>query len=231
MKINNKELLEKMKDIIFHDGDVRPVWVGPNLADTDILEYKNYGKWANQHWGLYRAFLNDTKDNSTILDLGCGVGFCTINLSDTFKNSKIYGYDIDSVSINFGDEYNSNENIKYICEDITNNKLIKSDFIFLVETLEHIKHEFHYQLIDNCLESLNENGLLFISTPNEEIFISEDRGHVGILTTKYFNKFKEKYKDNLVSVEYYDNTKLLDDNYKNYINKNNGSHFKIILKK
>ena len=231
MKINDKELLEKMKNIIFHDGDVRPVWIGPNLANTDILEYENYSKWANAHWGLYRAFLNETKDNSTILDLGCGVGFCTINLSDTFKNSKIYGYDIDSVSTNFGVEYNSNKNVKYICEDIINNKLIKSDFIFLIETLEHIKHKFHYSLIDNCLESLNENGLLFISTPNEQKFSDEDRGHVGILTKEFFKNFQEKYKNNIVSVEYYDNTKLLDDNCENYINKNDGSHFKITLKK
>ena len=231
MKINDNELLVKMKSIIFHDGDVRPVWVGPKLADTDVLEFKNYSKWANEHWGLYRAFINDMRDGSTILDLGCGVGFCTINLSDIFENSKIYGYDIDSVSTNFGIEYNSNENIKYLCEDIINNKLIKSDFIFLVETLEHIKHKYHYTLIDNCLEALNKDGLLFICTPNEQTFVDGDRGHVGILTNEFFNKFKEKYHDNIVSVEYYDNTKLLDDDCENYINKNDGSHFKIILKK
>ena len=231
MKINDNELLVKMKSIIFHDGDVRPVWVGPKLADTDVLEFKNYSKWANEHWGLYRPFVSDVIDGSTILDLGCGVGFCTINLSDIFENSKIYGYDIDPVSTNFGVEYNSNENIKYLCEDIINNKLIKSDFIFLVETLEHIKHQYHYTLIDNCLESLNKDGLLFISTPNEQIFVDGDRGHVGILTYEFFIKFKERYHDKIVSIEYYDNTKLLDDDCKNYINKSDGSHFKIILKK
>lgn len=86
-------------------------------------------------------------------------------------------------------------------------------------------------MIDNCLETLNKNGLLFISTPNEQAFVSGKRGHVGILTNDFFIKFKEKYHDNLVSVEYYDNTKLCDDNCDNYINQNDGSHFKIILKK
>ena len=52
-----------------------------------------------------------------------------------------------------------------------------------------------------------------------------------IYDNKRGNKFKEKYHDNIVSVEYYDNTKLLDDDCENYINKNDGSHFKIILKK
>jgi 2-polyprenyl-3-methyl-5-hydroxy-6-metoxy-1,4-benzoquinol methylase len=97
--------------------------------------------------------------------------------------------------------------------------------------LEHIKHEYHYRLIDNCLDSLNENGLLFISTPNEQAFSDADRGHVGILTNKFFEEFKVKYEKNIISIEYYDNTKLLDVDVKNYTNTINGSHFKIILKK
>jgi|LakMenEpi03Aug12_release.lakeMendotaPanAssembly.Ray.scaffolds.fasta_scaffold17164_11 2-polyprenyl-3-methyl-5-hydroxy-6-metoxy-1,4-benzoquinol methylase len=231
MKVNDLHLLEKMKNIIFHDGDVRPVWVGPGLGETDVREHKNYSKWANEHWGLYRAFLNEVKDNSEILDLGCGVGFCTINLSDRFKKSRIYGYDIDEKSVDFAVEYNINDNVKYICGDILVNKLLPSDYIFLVETLEHIKHEYHYRLIDNCLDSLNENGLLFISTPNEQAFSDADRGHVGILTNKFFEEFKVKYEKNIISIEYYDNTKLLDVDVKNYTNTINGSHFKIILKK
>jgi 2-polyprenyl-3-methyl-5-hydroxy-6-metoxy-1,4-benzoquinol methylase len=135
------------------------------------------------------------------------------------------------MSIKFANDYNSNDNIKYLNESIINNKFVESDFIFLVETLEHIKHEFHYNLIDNCLLSLNNGGLLFISTPNEQSFLQGDKGHVGILTSDFFKKFKDKYRKNLVSVEYYDNTKLLSENTDDFINKNNGSHFKIILKK
>ncbi len=231
MVINDLKLLNDMKNIIFHDGDVRPVWVGPGLAETDVDEHKKYSKWANEHWGLYRAFLNDVKDESTILDLGCGVGFCTINISDIFKKSVVYGYDIDKESIEFCLTYNTNNNTKYFCEDILKNDLINSDYIFLVETLEHIKHRFHYQLIDKCLSSLNEEGLLFISTPNEQTFSDNERGHVGILTNKFFEEFKIRYKNNLVSIEYYDNTKLLDENVNNFINKTHGSHFKIVMKK
>lgn len=231
MKINDLKLLEEMKNIIFHDGDVRPVWIGPGLGETDVIEHKNYSKWANNHWGLYRAFLNDVSDDSDILDLGCGVGFCTINLSDTFKKSRVYGFDIDTKSIEFGVKYNSNNNVNYFCKNIITEKLLPSDYIFLVETLEHIKHEFHYQLIDSCLESLTKDGLLFISTPNEQSYSNDERGHVGILTEKFFNLFKTKYQHNIVTIEYYDNTKLLDNDTKNYVNSINGSHFKIILKK
>ena len=188
MKINDVELLEKMKSIIFHDGDVRPVWIGPGLGETDVVGHKNYCKWANEHWGLYRVFLDNIKDGTNILDLGCGVGFCTINISDLFKKSVIHAYDIDSESIDFAKKYNSNNKVKYVDGDILTEKLPSCDYIFLIETLEHIKHEYHYQLIDNCLESLVDGGLLFISTPNEQTFSNTDRGHVGILTNKFFEE-------------------------------------------
>ena len=36
-----------MKSLIFHDGDIRPVWVGPGLGETDDNNHKAYSKWAN----------------------------------------------------------------------------------------------------------------------------------------------------------------------------------------
>lgn len=232
MKINDNELLVKMKNIIFHDGDVRPVWVGPKLADTDVLEFKNYSKWANEHWGLYRGFTSLIKESeeTVIIDLGCGCGFCTINLSDMFKQSLLLGYDIDDKSISFTNRYNKNEKIKYYTENILNTELPKSDYIFLIETLEHIKHSEHYGLIDKCLNSLKTNGLLFISTPNENNYSNEEKGHIGILTPNFFNDFKEKYNKNIVEVKYFDNKKLLGDADK-FTTDKPSSHFKIILKK
>jgi SAM-dependent methyltransferase len=231
MKINDNVLVEKMKNLIFHDGDIRPVWVGPGIGETDISEYKNYAKWANEHWGLYRGFNDLVKesDNTVILDLGCGCGFCTINLSDIFKKSILYGYDIDFESINFANEYNKNDKTEYFTENILNTDLPNSDYIFLIETLEHIKHIDHYSLIDKCLSSLKPNGLLFISTPNENSFSDAERGHIGILTPHFFEDFKKKYEKNIIEVKYFNNKKLLDE-VTDFTVIEPASHFKIILK-
>lgn len=232
MKINDVELLEIMRSLISHDDDVRPVWIGPELAETDNVDYQNFSRWANQHWGLYGGFLNNITDNSTILDLGCGCGFCTINLQNIFKNSLIHGVDIDIESINFGRKFNFNDNIEYKCEDIIKVKLPKSDYIFLIETLEHIKYDKQYLIIDKCLSSLKSNGLIFISTPKEEVnYDYLEKGHIGIMTNQIFNLFKERYKNNIVNIEYYDNQNLLSNNIEDYTNNINGSHYKIILKK
>ena len=40
-------------------------------------------------------------------------------------------------------------------------------YIFFLEILEHIKSENHYTIIDKLLNLLNDDGYLFISTPNE----------------------------------------------------------------
>jgi trans-aconitate methyltransferase len=233
MKINDTEMLKEMKRIIFHDGDVRPVWTGPGLAVTDIAEYEAYARWANEHWGLYRGFFSsmDMDRDGVILDLGCGVGFCTYLLSEHFKKSKIVGYDIDDVSIDFAEKYNKDKNINYVQDNILNSALLKSDYIFLIETLEHLKHEHHHCIIDKCLEALNDGGLLFISTPNENISSTSERGHIGILDSDHFISLKDTYQNNIESIEYYINTNLEDDIPDNYTSKDTGSHYKLVFKK
>lgn len=231
MEINDLKLLEEIKNLIDHDGDVRPVWVGPKLAKTENTNYQNLAKWANEHWGLYRGFIPEIKKNEAIiLDLGCGCGFCTINLSESFENSQIIGYDLDEKSISFAKKFNSNKKTLYFNENILDSNLPECDFIFLIETLEHIKHSFHFQLIDKCIGSLRKDGLLFISTPNENNFSDGERGHIGILTPKYFEMIKEKYKTNIVDIKYFDNKKLLN-NIDDFISVSPTSHYKITLQK
>lgn len=232
--INDVDLLNNMKKMIFHDGDVRPVWVGGGFAKTEVKEFNNYANWANEHWSIYYSFIDDISnfDSKKILEAGCGSGFCSKNLSTFFKNSQIIAIDIDDLSIDFCKKYNFDDNIQYFSQDlITFNTDSKFDYIFLIETLEHIKHEYHNGIIKNLLNLLNNDGLIFICTPNEEDFSNTERGHVGILTSYYFNKFKEEFKNNIKSIKYIDNKNLLSNDKSLIINNSEGSHFRIILKK
>lgn len=229
--INDLPLLELMKSLIFLNDDIRPTWIGPGFGTTDIQEMKPYANWANQHWALYYGFIKGlTPQGTKILDLGCGVGFCTINLTETFPNADIIAYDIDREITDFAIKYNQTDKITYLTEDITKAKLPSAcDYIFLVETLEHIKHKDQYVLIDECLKSLKNDGCLFICTPDEQTFVDKDRGHIGIMTAKFFSDFTDRYANNIVSIEHYDNTKLIGYYVEEYTAKT-GSHFKIILK-
>jgi len=233
--IDDIKFLGEMKNLIFLNDDTRPVWSGIGYAKTNIDAHMPYAKWANEHWALYFGFIhNISLNNKRMLDLGCGVGFNTINLCGIGDESKIIGYDIDKEIIDFSNKYNKNDDIIYINENIIDRKFQEGmDYVFLIETLEHIKHTHHYNLIDNCLNSLkDDNSRLFISTPNEQQFSNKERGHVGILTNKFFELFKKRYKQNIVSVEYYDNKKLVSHDVSEYTTTNHQhSHYKIIMKK
>lgn len=234
--VDDIDFLNKMKGLIFLNDDVRPVWIGPGFASTNVTDHKAYANWANEHWGLYYGFVKtDTNPkDEVILDLGCGVGFCSVNLTEFYPNATIEAYDIDEVIIDFAKESNFHDRVEYKIENIISCQFPNNvDKIFLIETLEHIKHMYHFQLIDKCLNSLkDENARLFISTPNEQTFFNTERGHVGIMTKHHFPKFFNKYKNNIVSVEFYDNKKLSTFEPEDYTSENdNMSHYKIVMKK
>jgi 2-polyprenyl-3-methyl-5-hydroxy-6-metoxy-1,4-benzoquinol methylase len=234
--VDDIEFLDKMKNLIYLNDDVRPVWIGPGFASTNENDYKGFADWANKHWGLYYGFVkNDNAENDKlILDLGCGVGFCSINLTEFYSNATVEAYDIDEDIINFAKESNLHGKVIYKTENIiTCNFPENVDKIFLIETLEHIKHMHHFSLIDKCLNSLkDENSRLYISTPNEQTFAYTERGHVGIITKYHLPKFINKYKHHIVSVSYYDNEKLSTCEPEDYTFDNNQlSHYKIIMRK
>lgn len=228
--IDDESMLQEMSNLIFLNDDIRPVWVGPGLGNTNVSGYKKFANWANEHWALYYGFHKMlTKDNANILDIGCGSGFCTRNLSRLVDDGKIIGYDIDKTVIDFAIKYNINNNVCYHTTNVITNELPKKqDYIFMVEILEHIKHVHHNNLIDRCIESLSGDGLLFICTPKEENYeMNKERGHVGIMTTPHFNEFVKHYSTNIVSIEFFDNKNLTTGN--DYISKHDGSHYKITM--
>jgi len=115
--------------------------------------------------------------------------------------------------------------------------------------LEHIESVNHFTIIDKLLDLLNNDGLLFLSTPNELDNQDAISGHIGLLNRSRTKLFLEKYKNNIISGNFYDNSKLHLDNYEYIIYDDlttfedsswgiggkshcvNKSQFKIIMKK
>ena len=77
-----------------------------------------------------------------------------------------------------------------------------------MEILEHIKADKHYEIINKLLNLLNDDGLLFLSTPNELDNMDGISGHIGLLNRSRAKLFIDKYKNNIVSGIFYDNSKL-----------------------
>ena len=68
-----------------------------------------------------------TKPPNKILNLGCGLGFETIALSEIY-NCEITGIDISKDGINYAKKHNSNSKTNYISKAIDKNFLLKKKF-------------------------------------------------------------------------------------------------------
>ena len=250
-KLNDLQILQELKNSCYANNDVRASWIAEYSMDTDVGEFKIYAKWSQQHWNMYKGFVNNIKiDNQPmyILDAACGIGFNTKMLNEHIPNSILYGVDMSIDSITLANKYNKDNNTTYILEDlITCSFDIKFDYIYFLEILEHMKADQHYIIIDKLLNLLKDDGYLFISTPNELDNPDALTEHIGLLNRERTKQFINKYKNNIIQSQFYDNLKLDTDDYiidetidtfeisssgiGGVSNAPNKSHFKLTLKK
>lgn len=244
--VNSKPAAKLIKTIAFLGGDVRAPWIGSGICKTSINSLVPFANWANQHWAMYYGFsiyFENIPGNFPILDIGCGSGNMTVNLSNVLRTKKIVGIDLDAKVMHFARQFNFTENTHYITDDaFSKGNQEKFAACFAVEILEHIRSELHFAFIDNCLNLLVGGGYLFITTPNGLDEKDAKEGHIGFLNRERARRFYSNYHKYIVHCAFYDNSKLLDFEPLNYIVSGqfsdyervdgiNRSHFRFILKK
>lgn len=126
-------------------------------------------RFLRQAWSydrIYSRFLPEPKD-IRILDVGCGTGMFLYYLK-RYGYKNYYGIDI------------SEENIKFVLENVTNKCECKDIFEFLRdkencfdvlvmnEVLEHIPKEETLTFTESAYKSLKADGQLFVMVPNME---------------------------------------------------------------
>lgn len=143
-----------------------------------------------KEWGNKLISELRLKGNENILDLGCGDGVLTEQLSFAVPNGKVLGIDASTGMIKTAEKIIKN-NIKFQQADI--NKIDyknKFDVIFSNAALHWIKD--HNQLLANTYNALKMHGIIlwdFGSDGNCANFI--DIIHNKIMDTKYTEYFKD----------------------------------------
>lgn len=100
-------------------------------------------------------------NEKTILDLGCGIGVFSKDLSN--KAQKVVGIDISEKCIEYAKSKNNSDNIDYFTMDINNINLIKEKFDIVFSDMVFNYIEDYDKLLLNIYELLNDNGIIVFS--------------------------------------------------------------------
>jgi trans-aconitate methyltransferase len=125
--------------------------------EFDGEKYKQASKHQKE-WGDKLISELTLKGNEVILDLGCGDGILTEQLSALVPNGKIIGIDASIGMINTAKKLEK-ENVSFICMDINNMSFINQfDVIFSNAALHWVKN--HRKLLENSLTALRAGGII-----------------------------------------------------------------------
>ncbi len=178
--------------------------------EQDYFDSKSYNKRRKHKvkksgWIIDLANLHHT-NISELLEIGCSIGY-TLEAAKN-RGIKHLGIDISNFAIDFCTNLGLNaKNISL--EDLKNSKS-KFDLIYMQHVLEHFTNPF--EVISNCNELLNENGLVVIMVPNSE----------------YAKAKKQKANHRFYSIEGVGPEHFVYFNYSNLKTSLEGSGFKVI---
>lgn len=124
-------------------------------------EASELGGIEASHALRYLFALKYVKPSTRVLDFGCGCGYGTKILANTAK--EVVGLDKSLDAISYAMKYWNASNIDYRLSSVVVDS--NYDYAVCLELIEHV--ESPEEVLENIHDVLNEDGHLFISSPDE----------------------------------------------------------------
>jgi len=142
-----------------------------------------------EHLNRYYFVVNQVDlKNKIVLDIASGEGYGSEILSRNAK--QVIGVDISYETVEHSCVKYKKDNLKFVQGDATKIPLEDNtvDVVVSFETIEH--HDKHIEMLNEIKRVLNPNGILVISSPDKQFFLSKEKNkyHVKEL---YYNEFKQ----------------------------------------
>lgn len=160
---NEKDLYEKiysLQDIQGFDRYFKYI--------KEVKQSENPLKFLAKTEAAYYPIYHYLQDQKTlnVLDVGCGYGYLTYAINQSGHNA--LGVDVSKNAIEIGIK---NFGINYLnakLEDLSQDYERKFDLIIATELIEHLNDIEGF--LENCLRLLNNNGKIYLSTPNKDFY-------------------------------------------------------------
>jgi 2-polyprenyl-3-methyl-5-hydroxy-6-metoxy-1,4-benzoquinol methylase len=157
--------------------NMKKKWTGERLEtfvfnDTTVEHLHRYG--------IVMPFA----ENKVVLDIACGEGYGSKLLSA--KASKVYGVDIDPVTVQNATNKYKAPNLSFIQGSADKIPLADSsvDTVVSFETIEH--HDKHGEMLNEIKRVLKPGGILIMSSPEKAGEVSFNEFHVKELSRAEF---------------------------------------------
>lgn len=134
--------------------------------------------------GLYRRMCKiGLHTNSTVLEIGCGIGTLTYLLTRKIKKGRIEATDISPKSIEFIKKNLSAPNLFTYAGNILNLKpqFKAFDYILLFDVIEHIPIEDHAALFAKVSQWMYDDSYLLINIPNPAYILFDQKNNPSVL--------------------------------------------------
>lgn len=106
------------------------------------------------------------KDNSNVLEVGCGIGTVSSLIIQSLPQGKFVGVDISPESIETAKKLYGAHNATFLVDDMSAfTHDLKFDFIVFPDVLEHIPVEQHSKLFENVANVCKKTAKVLINIP------------------------------------------------------------------
>ena len=141
------------------------------LDVSSEAEFKFY--YQNESIGFSNLRLNNLinnvglNHNGTILDIGCGKGNFLLHFSKKFPNWNLFGVEISKAALKMAKDKLTKATFH---EGFFNSKVFEQKFDLIVSlgVLEHLEDPNSF--LQDAVDCLSENGILFFDVPNFKLF-------------------------------------------------------------
>ena len=134
--------------------------------------------------GLYERMCRlELNNNTSVLEIGCGIGMLTYLLLRKIRTGKIEAVDISPKSIEFAQKHLRANNLSLSAADILQFEPRSSPFdrITLFDVIEHIPLEQHDAVFQRISKWMQDESLLLINIPNPGYILFDQKNNPAAL--------------------------------------------------